>query len=386
MSDDARERARLRARKIAYQKRRRQMIIRRRLFLAGFFIVVILLIVGLFSMVSCVAKKVGGSASSSAEKETSQEEETVEVVNEGETKETYPVSTYSLTYSNISPNYKDFSGDDKVSSPYAALLDVDNHTIIAGKDATKKIYPASMTKIMTLIIVSEHMNEMPETFTFSQELITPLINQQASRAGFSDGETVGLKDIIYGLILPSGADSADALAIMLAGSNENFAKLMNDKCKELGLKNTHFANPSGLHDENQYTTPQEMTMIMEYAMMDEFRADVLGTYQYKTAITPYHPEGILLTSTMYSRIYGNEAEGVLVKGGKTGFVNESGSCLVSYAETSKGHKYIFCTSGAVYKWAPVYDEIHVYEEYIPESEKDKVTMPANTLVKDSNKK
>ena len=94
---------------------------------------------------------------------------------------------------------------------------------------------------------------------------------------------------------------------MVAGSNEEFAKLMNEKCKELGLKYTHFTNPTGLYDEEQYTTPSEMAMIMEYAMKDETRAKVLGTYQYKTKATEQHPEGIPLTSTMYSRIYGNEA-------------------------------------------------------------------------------
>ena len=145
---------------------------------------------------------------------------------------------------------------------------------------------------------------------------------------------------------------------------------MNQKCQELGLKNTRFANPSGLHDDNQYTTPAEMAMIMEYAMKDEARAKVLGTYQYTTKATTQHPEGIQLTSTMYSRIYGNEAPGVLVTAGKTGFVNQSGSCLVSYAVTNKGHAYVFCSSGATYRWAPVFDEIYVYKNIIPASEKD----------------
>ena len=145
---------------------------------------------------------------------------------------------------------------------------------------------------------------------------------------------------------------------------------MNKKCEELGLKNTHFVNSTGLYDDEQYTTPSEMAMIMEYAMKDETRAKVLGTYQYKTKATEQHPEGIPLTSTMYSRIYGNEAPGVLVKGGKTGFTNEAGSCLVSYAVTNKGNAYVFCTGGATYRWAPVYDEIYVYKNIIPASAKD----------------
>jgi len=214
-----------------------------------------------------------------------------------------------------------------------------------------------MTKVMTLIVVSENIDKMPKTYTFGFEMLNRLYREEASVAGFLEGETVDVEDLMYGLI-------------MAAGSNEEFAKLMNEKCKELGLKYTHFTNPTGLYDEEQYTTPSEMAMIMEYAMKDETRAKVLGTYQYKTKATAQHPEGIQLTSTMYSRIYGNEAPGVLVKGGKTGFTNEAGSCLVSYAVTNKGNAYVFCTGGATYRWAPVYDEIYVYKNIIPASAKD----------------
>lgn len=236
--------------------------------------------------------------------------------------------------------------------------------------ADSKIYPASMTKVMTLIVVSENIDKMPQTYTFGFEMLNRLYMEEASVAGFLEGETVDVEDLMYGLVLPSGADAAEALAIMVAGSNEEFAKLMNEKCQELGLKYTHFTNPTGLYDEEQYTTPSEMAMIMEYAMKDETRAKVLGTYQYKTKATAQHPEGIQLTSTMYSRIYGNEAPGVLVTGGKTGYTNEAGSCLVSYAVTNKGNAYVFCTGGATYRWAPVYDEIYVYKNIIPESAKD----------------
>lgn len=275
-----------------------------------------------------------------------------------------------LIYSQMAADYKDLSSDTHIASPYAALLDVNNHKIIAGKLADSKIYPASMTKVMTLIVVSENIDKMPQTYTFGFEMLNRLYMEEASVAGFLEGETVDVEDLMYGLVLPSGADAAEALAIMVAGSNEEFAKLMNEKCKELGLKYTHFTNPTVLYDEEQYTTPSEMAMIMEYAMKDETRAKVLGTYQYKTKATAQHPEGIQLTSTMYSRIYGNEAPGVLVTGGKTGYTNEAGSCLVSYSVTNKGNAYVFCTGGATYRWAPVYDEIYVYKNIIPESAKD----------------
>ena len=274
-----------------------------------------------------------------------------------------------FVYAQKSSDYKEIT-DAAVRTPYVALLDVNNNKIIAGREAESRIYPASMTKVMSLIVAVENVKDVTKMYQFTNKLLYPLYNAQASVAGFGTNEIVPVSDLFYGMILPSGADAAAALAEIVAGSEEQFAVLMNKKCEELGLKNTHFVNSTGLYDDEQYTTPSEMAMIMEYAMKDETRAKVLGTYQYKTKATAQHPEGIQLTSTMYSRIYGNEAPGVLVKGGKTGFTNEAGSCLVSYAVTNKGNAYVFCTGGATYRWAPVYDEIYVYKNIIPASAKD----------------
>ena len=143
-----------------------------------------------------------------------------------------------------------------------ALLDVENNCIIAGKNKDARIYPASMTKVMTLIVAVEHLQDLSQTFTMTADIVDPLFREGASRAGFEAGDTVNMEDMLYGLILPSGADAAVGLAIMTAGSEDNFAVLMNEKCEELGLQNTHFMNASGLHNENQYTTPVEMAMIV----------------------------------------------------------------------------------------------------------------------------
>lgn len=351
-----------RKRKVLLMKKKRQQILRKRIMLIVAAVIVAVLAVIIINTVSGLKKK-----------SRQQEAFASDVINETQTEtetETEKPTEPPLIYAQMASDYADLTSDGQVASPYAALLDVDNHKIIAGKQADTKIYPASMTKVMTLIVVTENIDKIPQTYTFEFEMLNRLYREEASVAGFLEGETVDVEDLLYGLVLPSGADAAEALATMVAGSNEEFAKLMNAKCAELGLKHTQFANPTGLFDEEQYTTPSEMAMIMEYAMKDELRAKVLGTYQYKTKATTQHPDGIQLTSTMYSRIYGNEAPGVLVKGGKTGFISQAGSCLVSYAVTNKGHAYVFCTGGATYKWAPVYDEIYVYKNIIPDSEKD----------------
>ncbi len=264
----------------------------------------------------------------------------------------YPVK--SLFYTEVG---------EAVKSSYVALVDVDGGQVIAGRDCDTRIYPASMTKVMTLIVAVETLESQECSHTFTAEEIYPLVQAQASRAGFDPGEKVGLTDLLYGLILPSGADAAVALAEMTAGSEEAFAELMNRKCEELGLANTHFVNSTGLHDEQQYTTPVEMAVIMEYAMKNETCAEVLSTYQYTTQPTEQHPEGILLTSTMFSRMYGNEVEGVTILSGKTGYTDEAGNCLVSYAQKG-GHAYIAVTAYAANKWNCIFDDFELYKNYL----------------------
>lgn len=268
-----------------------------------------------------------------------------------------------LKYPTVSEHYMEIVSED-VMSPYIALLDVENSQVLAGRGYNEKIYPASMTKVMTLIVAVENLKDLEQTYELTYELIDPLVRDQASRAGFDPGERVAAKDYLYGLILPSGADAAVALSNMVAGSEKAFAELMNQKCQEIGLKNTHFTNASGLYDEEQYTTPLEMALIMQYAMSNETCAKVLSTYQYTTAPTTQHPEGILLSSTMFSRMYGNEVENVTIMAGKTGYTQEAGNCLVSYAQKG-GHHYVALTAGASYKWHVIFDDFEIYKSYLP---------------------
>ena len=205
---------------------------------------------------------------------------------------------------------------------------------------------------------------MTKMYQFTNKLLYPLYNAQASVAGFGTNEIVPVSDLFYGMILPSGADAAAALAEIVAGSEEQFAVLMNKKCEELGLKNTHFVNSTGLYDDEQYTTPSEMAMIMKYAMENSECAKVLSTFQYTTEKTTQHPDGILLTNTMFSRMYGTEVEGVTITAGKTGYTDEALNCLVSYAV--KGDKsYICVTSHAHNKWHCVFDSFEIYGNYLP---------------------
>ena len=106
---------------------------------------------------------------------------------------------------------------------------------------------------------------------------------------------------------------------------------MNAKAEELGLKNTHFTNASGLYDPNHYSTATDIAMLMSAVMENDTCREILGTYQYTTSVTEQHPEGIPLESTMFSRMYGNEVTGITIEAGKTGYTSIAGNTLVTCA-------------------------------------------------------
>ncbi len=239
-----------------------------------------------------------------------------------------------------------------------------DNKIIAQRNAHQKIYPASTLKIMTLLIAVENIKDMNDTFTMSLSITDPLYVAEASVAGFLNGEVITMTDLLHGLILPSGADAAMGLAIKVAGSEEAFVELMNNKVRELGLTGTHFTNCSGLYHKDNYSTAYDMAVITDYAMRNEICRKVLTTYQHKTQKTPQNPKGILLQSTLFSYMYGTEPETAVILGGKTGFVNEAGYCIASFGENiAKTEEYIVVTMGNSSKWPAFYGQIDLYKEF-----------------------
>ncbi len=246
---------------------------------------------------------------------------------------------------------------------FGIVIDKSTNKVIAARNAHTKAYPASTTKIMTLLVAVENIRDMNDTFTMTLDITDPLYVADASVAGFLNGETIGMTDLLYGAILPSGADASMALALTVAGSEEAFVALMNKKVKELGLKNTHFDNVTGLHSENNYSTVYDMAVILDAALSNKTCRKVLSTYQYTTSVTPEHPEGILLSSTLFSYMYGTEPETATILGGKTGFVNESGYCIASYGKANDtNNEYIVVTFGNSGRWPAFYGQIDLYKE------------------------
>ena len=252
----------------------------------------------------------------------------------------------------------------KNDAEYAIVVNTTNDTIIAQRKAHKRTYPASTTKIMTLLVAVENIKNMNDTFTMTYEITDPLYIAQASVAGFKNDEKVSMTDLLYGTILPSGADAATGLAISVAGSEEAFVKLMNEKVKELGLKNTHFTNVTGLHHKDNYSSAYDMAIILDAALQNLTCKEVLSTYQHTTAKTKQNPKGILLSSTLFNYMYGTEPVTATILGGKTGYVTEAGYCLASYGEANKsGNEYIVVTFDNSGLWPAFYGQIDLYKEF-----------------------
>lgn len=252
-------------------------------------------------------------------------------------------------------------GDGVVSS-YAVLIDVEGCGIIAEKNAYTRMNPASMTKVLTLLVAAERIDNLEDTFTITQEITDYSFVNGCSNAGFEKNETVTVKDLLYGTILPSGAEAAVGLATYAAGSQEAFVELMNEKLEELGLaKSAHFTNCVGVYDENHYCTVYDMAVIMKAATDNELCREVLSSRTYTTSETEEHPEGMLLSNWFLRRIEDKEVGGK-VAGAKTGYVKESGSCAASYGLDKEGKAYICVTADADNQWRCINDHVELYRK------------------------
>ena len=255
---------------------------------------------------------------------------------------------------------KEFTRD--YDAKNAILIDVDDSEVVAYRNEQIKLYPASLTKIMTLIVAVENIDDLSATVQITNDMVAPYIALDASRAGFEPDETPTLKDVLYGMILCSGADASLAAAEYVAGSEQAFVRLMNDKCQEIGLKNTHFTNVVGLHDKDNYSTAEDIAVLLDYAIQYPVCYEVLTAVEYKVPPTEQHPEGLTFASTLFSRMYGNEMPSVKVIGGKTGYTDEAGNCMATFAEIN-GKTYILVLCGGKTNWNNVYNTLSAYSVY-----------------------
>lgn len=258
--------------------------------------------------------------------------------------------------------------DDTVLSTNAILVDVNEHSVIANRNGYERISPASMTKVLTLLVAVEHLQDMSGTFNITEDITYYVYKHGLSVVGFGNNEVVTIDDLLYGTILPSGADAALGLATYVAGSEEAFVGLMNEKLVQLGLSDTtHMTNCTGVYDENHYSTCHDIAVIMMAAMDNELCKKVLSEHKYTTSPTDQHSQGIEISNWFLRRIEDKDCGGLVV-GAKTGYVKESGHCAVSYATDASGKPYICVTVNAPGNWKCIYDHVRIYgQKFMGES-------------------
>ena len=233
---------------------------------------------------------------------------------------------------------------EQLSSHSALMIDLDEGRICYSKNQNEKLPIASLTKIMTALTVIEKADSLDETYTFDGDIITRMTASHASVAGFEAGETVSIRDLLYGIMLPSGGDAALGAAEHIAGDEESFVTLMNRRARQTGMINTHFSDVTGLDDTDNYSTAADMALLFSKALENDVFFEIVTADTYLTTATEQHKNGILLESTLNEPMKEYSLEGKIL-GGKTGYTTGAGLCLASYAEV-EGRRYILVTLGA----------------------------------------
>ena len=294
----------------------------------------------------------------------SETEPALDAHEEPESEETpAPEASSEKTYAPAEVTENTKTLDLELYSENALLIDLESNTVLVQKNADARIYPASMTKVMTVLVAAEHIENWDETFTMTQSIIDPLFLADASMAGFVHGEEVSMTELLYGAVLPSGAEATEALAIVTAGSEEAFAALMNEKAQALGLKDTHFVDASGLHDENHYTTLSDMAIIMQAALDNPHCREVLTSVNHTSPATEQNPSGVAMTNRFLYRIRPQQTGNVDIQAAKTGYTAQAMNCCVSYGIMENGRAAICVTAHA---WTGDYciaDHLALYGTY-----------------------
>ncbi|GHU49012.1 hypothetical protein FACS1894127_1040 [Clostridia bacterium] len=225
----------------------------------------------------------------------------------------------------------------EVSADSAILIDAKTGEILYSKDINKKEYPASTTKIMTALLALERL-ELNEIVTVDDK--SPFT--KGSKIALNEGEELSVEELLYALLVPSANDAAEALAVRMSGSLDEFAKLMNSRAKELGAKNTNFVNPSGLENDAHMTTAYDLAMIAREAMKNEDFRRFVSTYTYTMAPTNKQPQERLMHNTnrllydgQHTVVYEGKTRPIKydgVTGIKTGYTSQAGYPLVSGAK------------------------------------------------------
>lgn len=219
-----------------------------------------------------------------------------------------------------------------IAGKYGIVIDPDNGQVLYNKNAYERMYPASITKILTCIVALEMVDDLDKQVTITDSDVETVWETGASAANFTPGEVVTYRDIFMGAMLPSGADACRALANNTCGSQEKFVEKMNNLVKKLGLKDSHFVNTTGIHDPDHYTTAYDMAKITQYALKNQRFEEIFTRYQYNASNGLHQWVKKVLYTSKRDRVNTS-----MIEGCKSGYTSDAQHTLSSLINVNNHH-------------------------------------------------
>lgn len=249
--------------------------------------------------------------------------------------------------------YSVYAENFDITGEYVSLYNMNEDILLYSKNDTKKTSIASLTKMMTTLVAIEEIDDLDEIVTIKERDFEGTVGY--SKAGFKVGDKVTYRDLLYGIILPSGADAVNAVVNNTLGYDK-FIKKMNETAKKIGMNDTSYANPVGKDDENNYSTSNDLAKLLKYALKNETFKTIFTTKNYKTS------NGLNLESTV------NRYENILntneIKGAKSGFTKDAGRCLASITTLNNvDYLLVVINSSTTNPYNAVKDTITIYDYY-----------------------
>ena len=237
--------------------------------------------------------------------------------------------------------------DSRYQARAVYLYNLSDDKEILSKNKNERLPMASLTKIMTVRVALNHIEDLSDLAPVDLDAYYRAIDMNASMAGFFGGEATTFRDLLYATMLSSAGEAADSLAVNISGSVDNFVGLMNKEAEDLGLKNTSYANADGMDDPKNFQSAKDCAMLIKNSLEDgNFRA-IFTKRDFTTSKTPDHPDGLYLSSTIFTPLANYEQRGFEIIGGKSGTTDDAGLCWATLAEKD-GKEYICVIMGIAY--------------------------------------
>ena len=232
-----------------------------------------------------------------------------------------------------------FEDENLQTAEAGTIMDLSTHEVLFAQNVHERLYPASLTKVMTALVAIKYGN-LDDVVTIDENALD--IDPESSVCYLELGDQYTLKQLIYGMLLASGNDAANAIAWHVGGSLEEFVSLMNQEAAAIGATNSHFMNAHGLQDENHYTTPYDMYLIFNEAIKYSTFTDAINQQSYTVTYTAGDGEQYERTWFATNYYFTGEStppDNVTVFGGKTGTTDEAGACLSLLTKDPYGNSY-----------------------------------------------